>query len=655
MNSQLLNDIENNLHFLRPFWFLALLPLGVLLWLLWRRRLVAGSWRTVVDPRLLPYLLLDAEPRRRSWPLLAVGCAGLLAILALAGPVWRKLEQPVFRQPSSLVVLLDLSRSMDTADLKPSRLERARLKLQDILRRRREGQTALVVFAAQPFVVSPLTSDSRTIASQVPSLTTDLIPEQGSRLDRAIDRAHQLLKQSGVMAGTVLVIGDDVAGTPAHELEVALERLVADGHRIALLGVGTAAGAPIPMTDGGFLKDTHGAIVLPRLDEAALAEVMRRAHGLYRSLTPDDSDLDALLALIETRRADAVAENMKSDQWHEEGPWLLLPLLVLGALAFRRGYLVVLLLPLLSMPRPAQSLDWWAPWQRPDQRAQQAMDAGDPARAAELFQDPKWRAAANYRAGNYQAALDALKGYKDSESLYNCGNALTRLGRLPEAMAAYDEAIKRDPDHQDAIHNRDLVKQWLDKQKKDAAQSPEGDNQKDDQGKNKKNDQTKNKKDDQSKNQTDEQDQQQKDEQGNNQKEQGNQQKKQQESTQQNQEKQREDSDSKESDNFGDSQQGSSGEKNDSRDAPSNNSAQSSRQDDHQSASSPTEKSESVTSRPVDTKDSDTVDIKQRERILADEQWLRRVPDDPGGLWRRKFLYQYRSQHPARENENTSW
>ncbi|MBZ0090729.1 MAG: VWA domain-containing protein, partial [Sulfuricellaceae bacterium] len=282
-------------HFLRPLWLIALLPLAAALWLMWRRRLASRSWRSVVDPRLLAHLLIGENARQGPWTLFAVGLGGLLAILALAGPAWQKLEQPVFRQQSALVVLLDLSRSMGAADVKPSRLLRAQLKLRDILRQRKEGETALIVYAATPFTVSPLTSDAHTIASQLDSLSTDLMPAQGSRPDRAIGLAEKLLKQAGASHGGVLMISDGIGGTPPDALKEAVGRLVAAGHRLSVLGVGTPEGAPIPDPHGGFFKDGSGAIVLPKLDDAGLEALARQGHGAYRRLSADDSDFHALL------------------------------------------------------------------------------------------------------------------------------------------------------------------------------------------------------------------------------------------------------------------------------------------------------------------------------------------------------------------------
>ena len=455
----------HSFHFLRPAWFLALLPLAVVLGLLWQRRRAARSWQAVVDPRLLPHLLMDGGRRRGARGVAAISLCGVLAITALAGPVWSKLQQPVFRREAALVVLLDLSRSMDATDLQPSRLQMAKFKLRDILARRKEGDTALVVYAADPFVVTPLTNDVDTIARQLSSLTTDLMPAQGSRASRAIAKAQALLQQSGAVRGDVLLITDGIDNDVPDALHAAVKKLVAAGYRLSVLGVGTADGAPIPLADGGFFKDAAGAIVLPKLDEAPLARLAAEGHGIYRHLAAGDSDTNDLISTFDrgwpSQQAQQVA-GMKSDQWREAGPWLLLPLLPLAALAFRRGYLLLLCaVVLLPMPRSAYALGWHDLWQRPDQRGAQALAAQQPQQAAKLFKDPQWRAAAHYRAGDYQAVLKDLEKQPGAAAAYNRGNALAHLGKYQQALNAYEEALKSDPDFKDAAYNRDLVKKWL--------------------------------------------------------------------------------------------------------------------------------------------------------------------------------------------------
>ncbi len=624
-------------HFLRPLWLLALLPLILLLWLMWRRRLVSRSWQRVVDPRLLAHLLIGKNARQGPWAMVAVGLGGVLAIVALAGPAWQKVAQPVFRQQSALVLVLDLSRSMDATDIKPSRLERAKLKLRDILNQQKEGETALIVYAATPFVVSPLTTDAQTIVSQLEVLNPALMPAQGSHPGRAISLAQKLLKQAGVAHGGVLLITDGLNGSESDSLKTAISHLVEAGHRLSVLGVGTPAGAPIPNPAGGFVTNDSGAIVIPRLDDASLAELARQGHGAYRRLSPDDIDFHALLAPFQRslgQQQDIKVHGMMSDQWRDEGPWLLLPLLLLGALAFRRGYLAVLLLIILPHTHPAYAFGWSNLWQRDDQRGQQAMDAKQPQLAAKLFHDPQWRAAADYRAGNYQAALDSLKGIDTAQADYNRGNALAQLGRLPEALQAYDAALKRDPKLGDASYNRDLVEKLLKQQQKQQQ------NQQQNQQKN------------QQQNQQNAGNPQQSSQNG----QQGKSSGQSPQSTQGNQQSK------KASDQSGQNQGNTDKQKLGAGQQQNDASGQAGTPHPGQAAPAqaqgqPQSLPQAADQNPAPSGNAQVAaDAQQREQLQqADEQWLRRIPDDPGGLWRRKFLYQYKQQQQFQQSEKQPW
>ena len=376
-------------HFIRPLWLLALIPLGVLLWLMARRKVGACSWETVVDTNLLPYVLMSKTGQDRSWPLYMIGLSGVLGICALAGPSWERLPQPVFKETSALVIVLDLSRSMDATDISPNRLARARFKIADILSQRKEGQTALVVYAGQAFTVTPLTDDTATISSQLGALTTDLMPSQGSRADLAINQAGELLKQAGLTRGELLVVADGVSET--HTIEV-VKRQARDGYRTSVLGMGSVEGSPIPLEGGGFLKDANGDIVVPKLDESQLLRLAHAGGGIYRSVRVDDGDISDLLTFAgpEPLQAKATETGLQADVWREEGPWLLLLVLPLAALAFRRGYLATLLLLLVPLPQPGHAIDWSSLWSRPDQQASRALNEGRAEQAAELFTNPAW-------------------------------------------------------------------------------------------------------------------------------------------------------------------------------------------------------------------------------------------------------------------------
>jgi Ca-activated chloride channel family protein len=458
---------------LRPLWLLALVPLGLVLWRLARTGEGGNAWRDLVDAHLLTHLLEGDGRGLRRLPLTLLAVGWVLGVIALAGPVWQRLPQPVYQAETHRVIVLDISPAMKATDLPPSRLARARFEVLDLLRRSGEGQTALLVYGAEPFVVSPLTTDAETIAAQVPDLESDLLPVQGERdEDLALEQAGELLRQGAASEGDVIFVTTGL-DQPDAAYEAA-RRLREEGFRVSVLGIGTEQGAPIPLDDGGFYKDDHGAILMPRLERAQLASLASAGGGRYVTASSAEDDTVALIP-DEIRAPAAAAEReVAADQWREEGPWLLLALLPLAAVAFRRGWLSPLLLVVLIAPPPeALALEWQDLWLRPDQQAARELAAGEPGRAAERFERPDWRAAAQYEAEEYASALQSLEAMKGAEADYNRGNALARLGKLQDAIAEYERALATDPAHEDARHNLDLLRRLLEQQQEQQEQPPQ--------------------------------------------------------------------------------------------------------------------------------------------------------------------------------------
>ena len=594
------------------------------------------------DPALLPHILSTQPGRESRWPLFIIALTGILTILALAGPTWKQREQPVFREKSALVIVLDLSRSMDAEDIKPSRITRARLKVIDILKQRHEGQTALIVYAAEAFVVSPLTDDADTIIAQVPALSTSLMPSQGSRPDIALTKAMQLMQQAGVPHGDILLVTD---GIDDLHLGETMTKLTQKGDHLSVLGVGTAEGSPIAMESGGFLKDSDGSIVIPKLDEQTLHGLALQGGGRYRTLVADDSDIDALLPDVKADHRDAGKKQtgFNADIWLEEGPWLILLVIPFAAMAFRRGYLTVLLLMLLPLPHPAYALTWSDLWSRPDQQAENALKTGDANKAAELFQDPQWRAAAYYRAKDYQQSIKALEGIDTPNALYNKGNALARLGRLQDAIAAYNEALKLDPKDEDARYNRDLLKKQLQKQNQNQSSNQSQNKSQNKSGNQNKDQSQQSQKSNQGSGQEDNQDQQQGSHSRQDQKqgqEQGNENNP---DTAAKQQQSQQGQTSKQEDNSH-----ATGEKNTDRE----NETQGAKRD---MMRAPQEaKDKSLDNQQLQAQAMDDLD-EDKEAQQASEQWLRRIPDDPGGLLRRKFLYQSQQNRGDQPQEEHPW
>ena len=272
----------SNFHFLRPWWLLALVALPLIWRALSQGRSDAGAWRGVVDEHLLPHLLVrddGVQTSSRSPRMLAM-LAFALACLALAGPAWEQLPQPLFQNRSARVIALELSATMQAQDVTPSRFERARFKIADILQRNADGQTALIAYAGEPFVVAPLTDDVNTVSNLLDALEPTVMPVQGNNTGKAMEMAASLIRGAGLREGEILLLADAVG----DGAETAVRRARAQGIRVSVIGVGSAQGAPVPLQQGGFLKNGSGEIVLPKLDNAALAGI---GAGWRRIVCPD--------------------------------------------------------------------------------------------------------------------------------------------------------------------------------------------------------------------------------------------------------------------------------------------------------------------------------------------------------------------------------
>ncbi len=572
-------------HFIRPEWLLLIPAVVAVAVLLAKRQLGAGHWRDVVDPVLMPYVLSRTPGRgidHRWWLL---GLAGMAAAVAMGGPAWKRVDQPVFRAEQAIVVALDLSRSMDAQDIEPSRLARARLKILGMLERRQSGQTALLVYTANAFTVTPLTDDTDTIAALVNSLSTDIMPSRGSYPEVGIRKGLSLLEQAGVGFGEVLLITD---GGSSPAAEKAARDLKSSGYTLSILGVGTREGAPIPRTAGGFVTDNRGAIAVARLEERGLRDLAVAGGGRFAVLSSDDSDLDHLLSGEIAAAAAADDDSLATDQWREEGPWLVLLLLPLAALAFRKGWVLLLVVFIAPLPQPAEAAFWEDLWRNKNQQAAQALEDGSPADAAVLFDDAEWRAAARYQSGDYSGSAAEFAEYGDTRNLYNLGNALAQLREFDSAIDAYERVLEHEPDNEDASYNLDLVKQMKDQQEQEeqnqgddqqSTENPDGEGQQSD-----------------------------------------------------SQSEQDQEGSSESQEQSGDSDSAQRGE-----DEMSEEDLEA-LQEELQRAAEEAQQGE----QPQQLSEAELAELRQQqEQEQALEQWLRRIPDDPGGLLRRKFRYQY--------------
>ena len=600
-----LTEIFDTFHFLRPWWFLGLLPVvAVIGFYTWRKR-NAGNWETIINPELLPFLLQGSGGKHAlsgPWLVAFMISAWIFCCLGLAGPAWQKLPQPVHKQDSALVVVLDLSPSMLAEDISPNRLVRARYKLIDILTRRTEGVVGLIVYGGDSHTVSPLTEDSNTIVSMVPVLEPNLLPETGSNVEEGLASAIDLAMNGGYQQADILLITDGIDKSALSNIAPIISG--EGNYRLSILGVGTTDGAPIPSFAGGFIKKA-GNVIVAKLNVGTLRKIAANNGGSYQTLSADDRDIDNLLAGMDSLLTNSTRETDRSfDLWDDQGYWLVLLLLPVLLLSFRKGSVVVILIaPLLFIAQPVEALEWQDLWQTPDQQASEAMKAENYEAAKDLFEDSRWRGSAAFKAGDFDQAIADFSQDDSAIGDYNHGNALAKAGDLEGAIEAYNNALSKEPKMEDARFNLDLVQQLKDQQDQDQQN----------------------------------QEQQDQDQQSQEQQEQDQQSQEQQDQDQQSQEQQDQDQQSQEQKDQGQEQQNQD-QQNESNEDPAQ--TEQDKPEDKNEAATEEEQKEEVSVEELSDEE------KQEQEAI--ERILRRIPDDPGGLLRAKFRHQARQRSQNR-------
>ena len=592
----------NDFHFLRPNLLYLFIPFFILMFLLLRSNRSANIWNQVCAKDLLPYIL-ERKAKRLSLPSILIFTIGSLLITAAAGPAWQMISQPLIKSQTGLVIALDLSASMNAEDIKPSRLQRAIYKLNDILNLRQEGQTALIVFSEEPFVVTPLTEDIATIKALLPVLEPKIMPSAGHQVHKAITKAAELLAQANIANGSILLVTAELS---KQDLEKAIEIATKREVKVSVLGVGTEEGTPISKQEGGFIKDEKGALVISALSKENLNRLAKSTKGSYATIRLDDEDINALAKGFSGRVHSQEQIGLKQDKWHDQGYWLVLLALPFASLFFRRGMLMI---TLFLLPQALQAFAWDDLWKTPNQQAEQLFHQKEYQHAKELFQNPDWQAAANYQLGDYQTAANLYQRNQSAEGYYNYGTAKAKQGDFETALEAYRKTLELQPDHADALYNKKMIEEFMQQEKE---KNQEQQDQKNQQNQDQNKEQQKSKEPNQEKNE------------GPNQKP-DNQQKSEHDS-----------SDNKENDS----------EQRDERQAEElqdqfRDQIEKDIQEDQMNKDEK-KQAEEQASPEENSPENDP----QRQ---IDERWLQRVKDDPGGLLRRKFLQQYQQQNRAKQ------
>ena len=325
-------------HFLRPWWLLAFIPAIVFTIFIIKNARANNSWLKLCDSHLAEHILVGQKlGKDKIIAPLFVMVLWVIATIAMAGPTWSFEEVPVYNKAIPRVIAVDVSESMDTTDVQPSRLEKAKLKTLDMLRKIDEGQTGFVVFSSEPFVVSPLTDDSKTIDNMVSAIKSDVVPVKGHNIAKAINMSADLIKKADFKEGEIIIITDS---QPTDEAFAAAKKFAKEDIKTSVFAIGTAKGGVAKNNDGSYIKDGSGNIQYFGVDVASLQKLAKAGDGDFVTLTPNNKDIEKLLDVNGLFSKDTESDNKtKNNIWLDRGVWVIWALAILSIVLFRKGIL----------------------------------------------------------------------------------------------------------------------------------------------------------------------------------------------------------------------------------------------------------------------------------------------------------------------------
>ncbi|OPK12006.1 VWA domain-containing protein [Pseudomonas sp. VI4.1] len=447
-----------DVHFLRPLWLL-LLPFGALLPWLWRRsRDVQRRLRGNIAEHLLPHLLITPPEQPRVRPVHLVGALLMLGAIAAAGPTWEQDRPPFLENRAPLIMAIDLSPSMDANDVSPTRLEAVKHKLHDLIQRRAGARNALVAYAGSAHLVLPPTDDPALLDSFIQALSTDLIGRPGKAVGPVIEQAKRLLAAEQT-PGTLLLITDGADTTQLGGLD---QQLSDSALQVLILAVGSEDGGIIHDANGQPRTDSNGRPALGSFDQAALKQLASALDAPLGSLTLNDDDLD-WIELHAQQHFQRASDEQRELHWKDAGYWLCWPLLLIAFCSVRKGWSLnwmaggLLALGIGFGPAPAEASALTDAFFTRDQQGRWAFEHEHYPQAAALFVDPYWKGIAAYNAADFDLALASFARLDTPQAYFYLGNIHVRRFKFDQAIAAYTQALKLQPQFPEATANLALA------------------------------------------------------------------------------------------------------------------------------------------------------------------------------------------------------
>lgn len=439
-----LTQFFTQFHFIRPLWLLALIPMVFLIWLRWHEE-SKPSWKDILPDHLREVLTIGEHGWRKQLPLKLLMVNVFIAILICAGPSWQREASPFGEDKASMLVVLDNSDSMLQKDLPPSRLERSKQKIRDLLAERKGGKTGLVVFAGTAHVAMPITQDSAVFDPFLAAIDPEIMPVKGKLAEQALPLIGQQLQ--GLAGSTVLLVTDGVNPATISKYE---DYFADKPYQLLIL----AAGNPDIVSNNP-------------IDLDSLQTLASKTDGRLVEVSVDNTDIQQLSRYVE-RNMQLNGES--SMPWKDMGYVLLFPIALIMLIWFRKGWLVQwCLIAMVSgsvmmpgevmaenvslkaeEPQVVQKVTtfdkaaqwWWDLWLTPDQQGQRLFNKQEYLAAAKQFSDPLRKGTAYYYASEFELAHSAFLEMQNdpSEEVRDFGlyNAASALARQREYLAARD-------------------------------------------------------------------------------------------------------------------------------------------------------------------------------------------------------------------------
>lgn len=433
-------------HFLRPYWLLALVIPVLLFGMIMGKTYVQSAWSKVCDKNLLDFLLVKGSGQKGNYLKYSMPLSALFLVIALAGPTWMKKDNPALSMDNPVMILLNMSGEMWNKDVSPNRISRAKYVVKDLTSTLKNTESGLIVYSREPFVITPLTEDGAIIDNLLPALEMNIMPQDGDRLDRAVDLATERMKNVGFSNGNIIVLTSNIG----ERFDKVLESAAKASHE-------------------GF--DVN-IINMNSVENDKLKMVANKGNGVYLSYNQSLSSLIDKINDI-TMKEIKQSQNMQT-VWTDSGWYFLWFPLILLLGYFRRGLIFLFILGMFEAYSNTASANWFL---NNNQQGLKNFEKQNYDVAADKFTDQRWKGAALYKKGDYAAAYESFSKKDDAVALYNQGNALAKMGKIDEAIKKYEEALQKKQKFPDAKFNLEYLK----KQKQQKQQSQQKDNKQNEQ------------------------------------------------------------------------------------------------------------------------------------------------------------------------------